>query len=246
VDLPTEDRVTRTKGGDVFLANLSSQIEWAAWVFGSYEPIMAKVLASRVGPGDVCLDVGANVDLHTIRMARLGAHVHAFEPVPDLRNPLEQYLALNALENVTVHDTAVAADNGEVELFVGDTTRRNRGMASLYETSVAGGATVVRAVRIDDLGFPRVDLMKIDVQGAETDVLKGAVATLERDRPVVLFEYLHAHVEETGHNPLQFISDLGFRVNEVEYLCPFFTGHFRVRPLTDRIRTGNRMLIAEA
>jgi hypothetical protein len=64
-------RNTTTDHGDVLRANLSSALEWRLWAFGSFEPHFAEPFSLLVRPGDRCVDVGANIGLHTVRLAEL-------------------------------------------------------------------------------------------------------------------------------------------------------------------------------
>ena len=79
-------RVT-TAAGDIFDADLSSTLEWQLWAFGGYEKHFAELFGYLVRPGDRCVDVGANVGVHTVRLARLvggDGEVIAIEPDPDV------------------------------------------------------------------------------------------------------------------------------------------------------------------
>src|ERR1700761_3179844 len=83
-----EQSVTRvtTQDGDIFEADLSSTLEWQLWAFGGYEPHFAELFGHLVRPGDRCVDVGANVGVHTVRLARLAGRdgeVIAIEADPD-------------------------------------------------------------------------------------------------------------------------------------------------------------------
>ena len=74
-----------TEVGDVFDADLSSTLEWQLWAFGRYEPHFAELFRLLVRPGDRCVDVGANVGVHTVRLAKLAGQdgeVIAIEPDP--------------------------------------------------------------------------------------------------------------------------------------------------------------------
>ena len=76
-----------TATGDVFDVDLSSFLEWQLWAFGSYEMHFAELLRRLAGPGDRCVDVGANVGVHTVRLAKLAGRdgeVIAIEPDPEL------------------------------------------------------------------------------------------------------------------------------------------------------------------
>jgi Protein-L-isoaspartate(D-aspartate) O-methyltransferase (PCMT) len=106
-------RVVRltTPAGDVFDADLSSTLEWQLWAFGSYEPHLAELFGHLILPGDRCVDVGANVGVHAVRLARLtgqDGEVIAIEPDPDVVRRTQRNIALNGLANVRVISAAAS------------------------------------------------------------------------------------------------------------------------------------------
>ena len=89
-----------TAAGDVFEADLSSTLEWQLWAFGGFEKHFAELFGYLVRPGERCVDVGANVGVHTVRLARLvGAEgeVIAIEPDPDVVRRTNRNIALNGV-----------------------------------------------------------------------------------------------------------------------------------------------------
>lgn len=144
-------------------------------------------------PGDTVLDVGANLGFWLMGVARIAgaeATVHAFEPLPLNVDRLGRHLRMNGLEWVKCHACAVGAE-------VGEATFRppmgcNSGVGSLSVTAERGDLTV-RVTTLDrfcsEHELNRVDLLKVDVEGAELLVVKGAEALLNSARaPVVMFE----------------------------------------------------------
>ena len=128
---------------------------------------------------DVAIDCGANVGLFTVAMAQSGAEVHAFEPNPDAFRELE--LATKDYTNVTLHQAAVTAEAGQVELYMhkradDDPVYYSRSSSLLADKSnVREDQSVsVEGVPlsgfIQDLGRP-VKLLKMDIEGAEVEVL---------------------------------------------------------------------------
>jgi hypothetical protein len=102
-----------TQAGDVFEADLASAIEWQLWAFGGFEKHFAELFARLVKPGDRCIDVGANIGLHTVRLARLvGAEgeVVAIEPDQELARRAEHNLELNQASAQARVITAAASD----------------------------------------------------------------------------------------------------------------------------------------
>ena len=172
-------------------------------------------LAEVVGPGGVCLDVGAEFGLYSHVLADLvgeGGVVHAFEPQRGAR----RWLALGVLAAgaswVHVHDAALGADPGHATLSV----PRRRGLAVHGRAFVTTGARdeganreftgrrteAVRVSTVDEqvaaLGLCRLDLVKVDVEGAESAVLDGARHTLAAHRPALLLEIEDRHTEKFG------------------------------------------------
>ncbi len=185
------------------------------FLLGSYEPPKAEALAELVREGDVVCDIGAHMGYFTA-IAALGAgptgRVHAFEPRPLNYELLLRHVRLNRLDNVRPVRAAVgeASGSGRFESRVGTGT----GHLS------PDGDLPVRVVALDDLHrsgeLPRVDVLKVDVEGGELGVLRGAATILERQRPRLV---LATH--GPTHEPcLQLLAELGYR-----YRILASTGH---------------------
>jgi FkbM family methyltransferase len=186
---PRGARVTTNAFGDRMHVDLRSFLEWHVWVFGAYELDTLRLITRLVRPGDVVVDVGANVGVMTVRAARAGAKVVSIEADPDLVARLEANLRLNHLDDVIVHAAAASDAAGRVGLHRPAPDAANRGQAStLAHAHLLGGTIEVPAITIDSLGLDHCRLVKIDVEGAEGAVVRGAWDTIERCRPHVLFE----------------------------------------------------------
>jgi FkbM family methyltransferase len=166
-----------------------------------------------VKPGMVVVDVGANIGIYTRYLAELvgpSGAVYAFEPSPLNFGRLQDNVRPH---NVTAIEAAVAEGSGAAELFLSDKANVDHRM---YDSGDGRRRMEVRLVSLDDY-FPagtRVDFIKVDVQGHEYSVLKGAVRLLkENPRIVCLLEFWPFGLAKAGVRPndlLQFISDLGF------------------------------------
>lgn len=179
-------------------------------------------LAHFVRPGDVVLDVGANVGYYTTRLARLVSstgRVHAFEPVPETFDVLRFLIARLGLRNVELHRDAVSDVEGEEWLTVPDETP---GVANFYlahlggDTGSSGERTRVRVVTLDALasrGLSRVSFAKCDVEGAEGRLLRGARRLLERDTPVLLIEVsdMSRRLGDSAADTFGLLHELGYR-----------------------------------
>jgi FkbM family methyltransferase len=148
-----------------------------------------RLLDRWVRPGDTVVDVGANIGWNAIRAARVAGRVVAVEPTPDTLEVLRRNVAASGLGNVVVAPVAAGRAAGERELFVrGGVSAVN----SLYpESRYARVTEVLRVpvVRLDDLVEGAAALVKIDVEGAEIDVLEGMPRLLGGEGTVLVVEW---------------------------------------------------------
>jgi FkbM family methyltransferase len=187
----------RLRGFDVLVAvgryELGGYMD--VWLQRGYEQLPD----FRSRDGWLVVDVGANVGFFTLRQVALGARVVALEPNPDVRERLASTIERNGLsDRVQVLSCAAGRTAGAAELAVG--------AATVTGTVIAGAAPagrdrfVVEVLPLDTIlaAEPRVDLLKIDTEGAEVDVLAGAAATLRRTQRVVLEWHTAALRAEAG------------------------------------------------
>jgi FkbM family methyltransferase len=178
---------------------------------GTYEPEQTALFCRQVRAGDVVFDVGANAGYYTLLAARLAGprgRVIACEPDPRIAAYLRLHVEANRLENVTVVQSAVGAKSGVAQFCRGKGTGTGR-------VSNAGELTV-RVRTLDDLARQHGALpthVKIDVEGAELDVLHGAHETLNRPRPTIFLSTHGTHVHDPCCRLLQeygyFLSAIG-------------------------------------
>ncbi len=160
---------------------------------GVYEFAVSNLVREYLRPGDVFVDVGANIGYYSVIAGAIVGHsgaVYAFEPSARIRARLERNIALNNMTQVRVRPEAVTGQSGVVRLIESRDTG-NDGLA--YVDMNGGDAGVeVRAVRLDELtelSVPPPALIKVDVEGGEPEVFRGATAMLDRvDAPSILFE----------------------------------------------------------
>jgi FkbM family methyltransferase len=180
--------------------DLSASLDYTLFFRGCHEPHVAELIESVARPGDVCLDVGANVGAHTLVMAtRVGpeGRVIALEPHPVIGARLEKNVALSGHDNVTIVRAALADRDGEVAFFGFEEGAFQQGMSSLFEGEGASRRLTVPAITartlVERAGTERLDMVKIDVEGAEAIVLEQLAPWIERARPHVIFEHRAHH-----------------------------------------------------
>jgi FkbM family methyltransferase len=190
---PAGEVVTTTlRDGSRVRVRLGDYVGRALYLFGDLDPKVRWVFDRVLRPGDAVLDVGANFGAMALFAARRvgpAGVVHAFEPQRDLADLARQSAKLNGYGTMCVHAVALSDAAGRFDLHVaGD----NSGSASLAWNR-GGRAVPVEVVRGDEylprLGLPPVRLLKIDVEGHEAEVLRGAAGYLAAHPPaVVVFE----------------------------------------------------------
>ena len=168
--------------------------------FRSYEPYnlhgndyLLYELLGRTDAGDVFYDVGANVGVYSCAAAAAGADVHGFEPNPDAREKANKNVDANGFGCV-LHPFALCDADGTSTFHVSSYPE----VSSLRrKKATVSGGRVVRTFEaetrrldtaVEDLGLPRPDHLKVDVEGAGVDVLCGAGEVLAEARPTVYFE----------------------------------------------------------
>lgn len=154
---------------------------------GTYERDKQRALERFVRPGMTVYDIGAQAGFYTLFFSRLvgaAGRVYAFEPCPYEARFLVDHVRINCLTNVKIFQAAVAERTG----FVGIST--DQGSCQNHICAAARTALMVPCVDLDSLELPPPDLIKIDVEGAESVVIRGAHKTLTGTRPVV-FVALH-------------------------------------------------------
>jgi FkbM family methyltransferase len=140
-------------------------------------------------------DIGANAGFYTLAFSRLvgrQGHVYAFEPVAENANNILRHVALNKLQNVTILQTAVTNRKG----MIGFQIARNNAMGFISDSSVMYKVPTVSLDHLfADEVIPIPDVIKIDVEGAESFVLEGANKLLTLRR-IVLFVALHGEKQK--------------------------------------------------
>lgn len=185
-----------------------------------------------IAPGGLGIDAGANWGIYARAMARVCARVAAFEPQPWCAATLRSYARVYA-PAVTVYETALSDVSGSATLYVpgrsvGLLSRRATGLGSL--TATPGAVTLeVSTQRVDDLDFSGVRALKIDVEGHEAAVLRGAERTVARDRPVLLVEIEQRHLgAHRIEDVIAYVLDLGYRGHFLRDGTPVDVSAFRV------------------
>jgi FkbM family methyltransferase len=179
---------------------------------GAYERETLRAFAALLGRGMVVMDVGANVGQYTLVAAhRVGpeGQVHAFEPTPHLAEQVLRNLRLNALDNATVNAVAVSDAAGTAALHFVEPD--DPGENSIVCASPGASSIEVPTITLDGYaaghGLARVDVIKMDIEGAEPLALRGAAGLLSGgEAPVLVLELNPKTLAHAGTTPDEFLA----------------------------------------
>ena len=228
----TNDRtlvIKELEHGVRLFVDLSDHVIGLNIVRGRYEADEVRYVRGILRPGDTAIDAGAHIGFFTMQMAAMvgaGGVVHAFEPFDDNADLLERSIHENGFESrVVFQRAAVGAATGTATLTFPVETLNTGGAYLLREGTppLPGNRTKsVPVVALDDLAIRRpVRFVKMDVEGAEPLVMKGAARLLREDRPIVLSELHPTQLDRasgtTGDSFLSTMRAAGYRAHLVEH-----------------------------
>jgi FkbM family methyltransferase len=189
----TDSKTTATRRSIRYHLDLRDNVQRTIYFTGWYERRYIRALCSLAGPGSVFIDIGAHIGVHSIALARRlsqmsgNGKVYSLEPVSKTFNILRANVAANGLRNVQTCKVLLGSTSGEVSISQ-DTDAFEPEDAAVY--SVFGpGETVERAHMqtfddwVDSNELSRIDVIKIDVEGAEFSILKGMERSIAKYRP---------------------------------------------------------------
>lgn len=217
---PPADLMVGVTGGRALVPS-NDYVARAMLYIGDLDRKISRLIDASVRPGDVALDIGANLGLVSLRLAdRVGPQgvVHAFEPSPRLAPYLAATLAANPALNITLHPVALGRERAVLPLAI---PAGNAGAATLLRGAPdaaqrGGGETIdvpihVLADYAAEIGLGRVDFVKIDVEGFEADVIAGAAPLFGRLQPKVIVLEEHAPARPGDLPPaLALLAGLGY------------------------------------
>jgi FkbM family methyltransferase len=214
------------------LKGFRMRVDWQlhrSFAYGSWEPEVVRSIQDHVHSGMRVLDIGAQSGFYSLVLSRLvgpEGMVFAFEPLPANFRVLEENLSLNSIQNVMIRREAVSDFSGNIRF---EFPREEVSLiAGPLLESDNRGAFQVPAISLDDFarqtGQP-IQFIKMDVEGAETAVLRGAVQTLKAFHPSMVVELHHDHPQDGLHPAITLLEQLGYQIewlNEVAYRSHIF------------------------
>ncbi|GAB4546546.1 MAG: FkbM family methyltransferase [Pleurocapsa sp.] len=192
---------------------------------GTYEVPIQNIFAQYLHPGDVFYDIGSNVGFFSIIAAQLvgeGGKVYAFEPGQENANSIRHNAQLNKFKQIEVIEKAVSHSSGSGQLLLAKYSG-GHALATADAPPDLAGEVTVDLVSIDDLiaqnKIAPPNFVKVDVEGAELDVLKGMKQTIKTHQPTIIYEIDDG--DRTAYDRkyqelANFLESLNYRVTQTE------------------------------
>lgn len=220
---PDKDTVVRINGHKLLVFSpRNNLIGRALYQNGVWEPPVTEAIEKLTRPGMIAIDVGADIGYYTLQMSRLvgpQGRVVAFEPIPDARRRLEHNIALNGCKNIEVSEYALGNQEGTV--YLEDPFKKSR--LNLTKSSGEEGDIKVSIKRMDDLAeqmnLPSVDIVKMDIEGAEHEALLGMESILKKHHPILIVEVHNRFLPlfgTTAQDLLNWLKSLNYQITPVD------------------------------
>lgn len=173
---------------------------------GVYGELDTNIVKNEIKPGDIVIDVGANIGYYTLIFAKLvgkTGKVIAFEPEPKNFQLLKKNIAINELTNVIIEQKIVSDKNEKIKLFLADSGIVGHRINPIKNTTnfiEVDSVTLDNYLQINNLN-KKINFLKIDVEGAEMQVLEGAKCILENHDLKIFTEFNRLAIKKLGMDP---------------------------------------------
>lgn len=197
-----------------------------ALAFGVFEAYESDLFRSAVKPGDTVVDIGANIGYYTVIAAGIvgsTGKVISFEPAPENHAVLMKTIGANTFTHIRPEKKAIADREGVLSLNLYESNKGKHSLVKDASDAKGFSSTVdVETLTLDSYtaknGIDRVDIIKMDIEGAESLALAGMPNALKQARAVFM-EYTPAFIKKAGHDPIKVLKDLrdnGFELYAID------------------------------
>lgn len=201
---------------------IDGEIYWK----GVYEEEMLSFLKKHLSKGDVYVDVGANIGQHALFASRIVGDtgvVYAFEPNYPVYDQFKRSIVASEIINIKLFNMGLGTQKKDTVLYVNPI---NKGGSSLIEYS-ANMEEVKIVIETGDSvlqDLPKVDFVKIDVEGFELEALEGLIKTLQKNKPKILLEFTPIFYNKKNTDDaskiINFLYELGYSIQDLESTHP--------------------------
>lgn len=230
-ELYRQKRIIAEVDGIKYELDLDELIDRSIFFGGAFEPATASALKRLTQRGMTVLDIGANIGCHTCLLAQLAypGTVIAFEPMPWPRKKLLKNIAMNGLRNVVVENFGLTdKDSGPATVHFRSSWQWSSRKARSGENPDSRRPAVLDFMTLDSYAarhdVKNIGLIKLDVDGYEMRVLRGATETLQTFRPILVVEFCHYSLDAVGDSLsdlIDLLSAMGYKIYREDTLLEF-------------------------
>jgi len=209
-------RTVSMRGGSKIKVDIGECIGSELYYFREFERDTYEVIQKLMVNGKCFFDIGGNIGLISLMVNQIcsgDVEIHIFEPAPDNFESLKDNIKINGIDNAILNNVAVSSENGttlEINIY------EDQGYNSVYKLDRVPFKSKVEVSVLSIDGYiekqqirpDTIELIKIDVEGHEYNVLKGASRLLTKYSPKILCEISHANLSKTGLSPRDVIDSV--------------------------------------
>ncbi len=205
------NRLSKSKNGVLLYNKNDMYIGQSIEKYGEFSELEAKLFEQICKDKDIVFEVGANIGAHTVSLSKLvkNGFVFAFEPQRMVFQNLCANIALNSLSNVFTFQEAVSDENGKILIPECDFSKVNNFGGINIEDSKRG--TPVNKIKLDNFvnKIDRLKLLKIDVEGMEIGVIRGAKELIKKFKPII---YVENDRQQHSKNLIELLWSLDYKM----------------------------------
>lgn len=198
--------------------SIDNGVELCLYQTGTYEKGVLDFISNHYTGKGAFVDIGANIGLMTIYVGKKfpKAICHAFEAHPKTVELLKENVGLNHISNIEIH--AFGLGDTTTTLKIHDNLSINRGGASFVINQDGDEGYDVPVKKLDDIVDWKIEMIKLDVEGFEMPVLKGAIESIEKNRPTLIIEVSEnrTNAYDSSSEIYQFVKARGYRVYKLK------------------------------
>jgi FkbM family methyltransferase len=214
------------KNGKKIICDLSDEVQQQIYFFAAYEPIESYILTSLINEDSIVIDAGANIGFYTLMMSShvgVKGEVHSFEPVKETFLKLSKNIDLSdGVDRITLNNKGLWHKDETLTFSLRPDMTNNIGSYSAGSIENKVNTVECEVITLDDYilknNIERLDIIKIDIEGAELRAFEGAKKSIEKFRPLILMEVLASACEQFGYSSsdiCDFFTDLDYKFFEL-------------------------------
>lgn len=219
-------KISTRKVNDFIFYGIERDITYEAMIANEFrEPHFKIITGLMLQESNNCLDLGANFGSHSLVMSNIckTGLIYAFEPQSVVFQCLTLNVHLNKIKNIRIFNLAIDEITGRevgIEQIRTSSAQVNSGYSRILDSSLSHK---VLTIALDDMDLPKIDFVKMDIQGSELSAVKGMKRILLSDQPIIFFEVEKAHLEfrkASSKELFMILSNLGYSIYRIENEYP--------------------------